>query len=211
MIGVLNAPVGKETKESKETIATFKSFQTPANKLICRTSTIRRLYKQESKIVGYPEESSYDKKFKQECISKFGEESSKKLRLEERFVNAMKIFQKLVGLSQDLQVSESKINGGDETAFVRDFRTIEYQMREFIEDNMRQGSHEIVQDVKLRSEIPAYSVGGLFDEDQLEESKEQVHKKNYAKINQIEECLNHFQKYVIVPQVGDLQVEEKEC
>ncbi len=49
----------------------------------------------------------------------------------------MKKFQQLVGLTQDMQLSESRINAGDETQFVRDFRGVEYEIRELVEDRMR--------------------------------------------------------------------------
>ena len=52
-------------------------------------------------------------------------------------ISAMKQFQKLVGLLQDIQVSESGIHYGDETPFVRDFRHVEYKLRELVEDHMR--------------------------------------------------------------------------
>lgn len=52
-------------------------------------------------------------------------------------MSAMKMFQKLVGLTQDMQLSDSRIHGGQETKFVKDFREIEYKIRELVEDTMR--------------------------------------------------------------------------
>ena len=54
-----------------------------------------------------------------------------------RFVNAMKIIQGLVGLTQDMQISESRLNVFDETPLVRDYRHIEYDLRDLVESEMR--------------------------------------------------------------------------
>ena len=50
----------------------------------------------------------------------------------------MKIFQDLVKVTQDLQMSESGMHHGNETPFVTDFRILEYDMRNLVEDTMRQ-------------------------------------------------------------------------
>ena len=49
----------------------------------------------------------------------------------------MKILQDLVRITQDLQLAESGINNGDETPLVTDFRQLEYDMRNLVEDKMR--------------------------------------------------------------------------
>lgn len=49
----------------------------------------------------------------------------------------MMIFQDLVKVTQDLQMSESRMNNGYETPFVTDFRLLEYDMRNLVEDTMR--------------------------------------------------------------------------
>ena len=49
----------------------------------------------------------------------------------------MNIFQELVQISQDLQLSESGITFGNQAAFVDEFRKLEYGLRDLVEDKMR--------------------------------------------------------------------------
>ena len=49
----------------------------------------------------------------------------------------MRKFQDLVKVTQDLQLSETAIDNGDVTHFVDEFRRLEYDMRNLVEDTMR--------------------------------------------------------------------------
>eukprot|EP00795_Rhopilema_esculentum_P010640 gene10640-19381_t len=129
----------------------------------------------------------YKTEFKDKCNKQF-------LHVVEdsRFVNAMKIIQGLVGLTQDMQIAESRLNVFDETPLVRDYRQIEYDLRDLVESEMRKVAFEILDHQNYRN-IPAYSVGGLYDADKTKaDTKDTARSRNRVKLDQIEECLKLF-------------------
>eukprot|EP00112_Aurelia_sp_Birch-Aquarium-sp1_P011076 Seg2338.2 transcript_id=Seg2338.2/GoldUCD/mRNA.D3Y31 product="hypothetical protein" protein_id=Seg2338.2/GoldUCD/D3Y31 len=145
--------------------------------------------------VDYP--AAYQKK----CAIDFG--SSSRNSVVRRMITAMTQFQKLVGLLQDIQVSESGIHSGDETPFVRDFRHVEYHLRELVEDHMRNAAFEFL-DEKSRTNLPPYSVGGLTEKLDGAKSKDThfVNFKNREKMSQVEKCLKIFLEETILKVVG---------
>lgn len=105
------------------------------------------------------------------------------------YVNAMNIFQELVQISQDLQLSESGITFGNQAAFVDEFRKLEYGLRDLVEDKMRKQAFEILDDYFLKV-VPPYSVGGVNFHKQPSPKMAVI--RNVKSLRKIRRCLRQF-------------------
>ena len=84
-------------------------------------------------------------------------------QLPNRVIAAMRHFQALVGVTQELQMSESILNKGGESEEVRKFRKIEYGLRVFVEDDLREAVSNVLIPLILLKVLPTVEVNKILD------------------------------------------------
>ena len=59
------------------------------------------------------------------------------MQVQGRFIYAMNVYQQFVKTVQDMQIIESRVNKDQSSPMIRDFRSIEFKLRDFVESTLR--------------------------------------------------------------------------